>query len=149
MSELLFLLLLAVFMSIGALVNRVLKRPSVNGASIFLVVAGALILVKFLTVFRTPDAAPEAAGGVLGEHLFSVLCGAYFAHRFAKQHRVTETGSAEGGGALNDSEEIEQCAKTEMEHVAELPQISDEELERQALAGSTGPSSVSNVTNNA
>lgn len=85
---------LAIFMAAGAAINYFTKRPSVNGASLFLVVAGLLILMKVIFAARE-SASAEKIGEIIGVHLIPILIASFFAYRFSKRKSLAKVSSDE------------------------------------------------------
>ncbi|HEX7219645.1 MAG TPA: hypothetical protein VF280_10550 [Burkholderiales bacterium] len=78
---------LAVFVAIGWVVNRVLKRPAINGAGLYAVAALAVLVINIAIVTSaSPD--PERIGTVVGSFLLPLLLAAFLSHRFQKRRKM-------------------------------------------------------------
>ena len=81
---------LFVCLAIAHMVNKFLKRPALNGALLYLVLAAIHLALLMLNLFLAapagnPDAVAKAAGGLTGSFLIPVLVAIYFFSKFRKE----------------------------------------------------------------
>jgi hypothetical protein len=86
-------ILLAVFVSVAWIINKIIKRSVVNGALFFLFVGGIFLAVHLINAINSTDV-PASLGGVIGTFLLPALLGFYLTRRFEKNKNIPKSIAA-------------------------------------------------------